>query len=295
MMVILGGMGTLAGAVLGAFALDACSRLRSRPGRRATGSCCWASSSSSPCCCCRGLAGLGAAASRAAPGGGGGAMTEPVARAPRGSSRALRRPGGGRRRVARLRGGRDPRGDRPNGAGKTTLINLLSGDLAPSGGAHRATRGGTSPGWPPDRIARRGIGRSYQQTNIFLGFTVFENCRLAAQSRLPQLDALLPPRRERYRGAQRGGRARARAAGLGGRGDARRRHAVARRAAPARDRDDPGHRAAACCCSTSRSPAWGRRRPRAWWRCSRALKADHAMLLVEHDMDAVFAVADASR
>ena len=36
-----------------------------------------------------------------------------------------------------------------------------------------------------DRISRLGIGRSYQKTNIFLPFTVFENCRLAAQSRLP--------------------------------------------------------------------------------------------------------------
>ena len=36
--------------------------------------------------------------------------------------------------------------------------------------------------------------------------------------------------------------------------------------APARDRDVPGHRAARCCCSTSRSPAWAPRRPSACWQ-----------------------------
>src|SRR5207244_972678 len=40
-------------------------------------------------------------------------------------------------------------------------------------------------GLASDRIARLGVARSYQKTNIFAGFTAFENCRLAAQSRLP--------------------------------------------------------------------------------------------------------------
>ena len=71
----------------------------------------------------------------------------------------------------------------PNGAGKSTLTNLLSGDLAPtSGQIHYA--GFDLAGMTPERISRLGIGRSYQKTNIFLPFTVFENCRLAAQSRL---------------------------------------------------------------------------------------------------------------
>ncbi|HEX7968128.1 MAG TPA: ABC transporter ATP-binding protein [Stellaceae bacterium] len=71
----------------------------------------------------------------------------------------------------------------PNGAGKTTLINLLSGDLKPSGGSV-LFEGWEIAGLAPDRIARRGIARSYQKTNFFPGFTVFENCRLAAQARL---------------------------------------------------------------------------------------------------------------
>src|SRR6478735_1812978 len=70
----------------------------------------------------------------------------------------------------------------PNGAGKSTLTNLLSGDLPPTSGTIHL--GGTEiTGRSPEAIARAGLGRSYQKTNIFLPFTVWENVRLAAQSR----------------------------------------------------------------------------------------------------------------
>lgn len=73
----------------------------------------------------------------------------------------------------------------PNGAGKSTLTNLLSGDLTPTAG--KITLGTTDvTGWTPERISRQGLGRSYQKTNIFLPLTVHENVRLAAQSREPQ-------------------------------------------------------------------------------------------------------------
>ena len=72
----------------------------------------------------------------------------------------------------------------PNGAGKSTLANLLSGDLpATSGTVHLG--GIDVTGASPEVISRRGLGRSYQKTNIFLPFSVWENVRLAAQSRQP--------------------------------------------------------------------------------------------------------------
>src|SRR2546421_3348391 len=73
----------------------------------------------------------------------------------------------------------------PNGAGKTTLINLLSGELSASAGTI-LYRGEDITHLSPDGRSRIGIGRSYQKTNIFPDFTVFENCRIAAQSRTPR-------------------------------------------------------------------------------------------------------------
>jgi len=67
----------------------------------------------------------------------------------------------------------------PNGAGKTTLFNVITGQLAPSAG--RILFDGESvAGLPPHALARRGMGRSFQRTNLFLKLTVLENLRLAA-------------------------------------------------------------------------------------------------------------------
>jgi len=72
----------------------------------------------------------------------------------------------------------------PNGAGKTTLINLLSGDLTASSG-QVILKGEDITSQPPYKISHRGLGRSYQKTNIFPEFSCLQNCRIAAQSRLP--------------------------------------------------------------------------------------------------------------
>ena len=70
----------------------------------------------------------------------------------------------------------------PNGAGKTTLFNVITGQLAPSAG-RVLFDGYTVTGLPPHAIARLGMGRSFQRTNLFPALSVLENLRLAAAAR----------------------------------------------------------------------------------------------------------------
>ena len=123
--------------------------------------------------------------------------------------------------------------------------------------------------------------------------TVFENCRLdgaghATSTRCDLAQRRSALRREHARSPHRA----IEQAGLDRRRRPRRRHAVARPEAPARDRDGASRPHRRCCCSTSRSPAWAPRKPSAMLGLLAALKPGHAILLVEHDMDAVFRIAD---
>ncbi|TMI78160.1 MAG: ABC transporter ATP-binding protein [Bacillati bacterium ANGP1] len=69
----------------------------------------------------------------------------------------------------------------PNGAGKTTLFNLITGELAPSSGRiHLFGRDVT--GLPAHRRAAMGLARTFQITNLFGPLTVEENVLLAAQA-----------------------------------------------------------------------------------------------------------------
>lgn len=70
----------------------------------------------------------------------------------------------------------------PNGAGKTTLFNMLAGALDPTTGVIEF-RGEDITGLAPEAIARKGIAKSFQITNVFDGISVLENVRVAVQAR----------------------------------------------------------------------------------------------------------------
>ncbi len=66
----------------------------------------------------------------------------------------------------------------PNGAGKTSLINQIGGQLAPTSG--RITlKGRDIAGLSPNRISRMGVARTFQRNNLFHNLSVIENLRLA--------------------------------------------------------------------------------------------------------------------
>ncbi len=69
----------------------------------------------------------------------------------------------------------------PNGAGKTTAINQLSGEMIPDQGTIHFN-GQDVTALPVDQRARLGLARSYQITSIFPAFTALENVALAVQS-----------------------------------------------------------------------------------------------------------------
>ncbi len=72
----------------------------------------------------------------------------------------------------------------PNGAGKSTLFNVISGLHAPTAG-RIVFRGKEVTGLGPEVINRRGLAKTFQITNIFPGISVYDNVRVAAQSRMP--------------------------------------------------------------------------------------------------------------
>jgi branched-chain amino acid transport system ATP-binding protein len=86
----------------------------------------------------------------------------------------------------------------PNGAGKSTAFNLIAGTLAPDAGRVELD-GRDVTGIPPHELARRGVARSFQITNLFFGLSVQENIRLACQALvgrgryLARLDRLTDP------------------------------------------------------------------------------------------------------
>ena len=177
----------------------------------------------------------------------------------------------------------------PNGAGKSTLTNLLSGELRPSAGALRL-HGMDVGGWPSWRFARAGVGRSFQRTNVLRDMTVAENVRLAAQARLTPARRLLcaaaaehAPTEAAAAALDRVGLlpASARVAGTLSHGQLRQLEiAMALAATPTvLLLDEP-------------LAGMGAEESEHLAALLRELARDHAVMLIEHDMDVVFAVAD---
>jgi len=177
----------------------------------------------------------------------------------------------------------------PNGAGKTTLIAQLAGDLRADGGSIRFADQDVTRLETPYR-ARRGLARSFQVTSIFRDFSALDNVALAVQAHAGSSFAFWRPAR-----AEPALRDPARAAlesvGLGARADvlaARLSHGEQRQleiamALATRPRllllDEP-------------VAGMGLEESQKMVRFLGTLKRRMTIVLVEHDMDAVFTLAD---
>ena len=176
-----------------------------------------------------------------------------------------------------------------NGAGKSTLINILSGEFPPSAGTVELL-GQDITAWSQPKRARAGLGRSYQRNTIYPSFSVLENCRLAAQSRTPRPWALW----ERASHCAPSNTAAREAAARTGLSD------FLSRPAGLLSHGQKRQLEIAMCLATAPQvllldeplAGMGAEETERMLALLRELKADHAILLVEHDMDAVFRVAD---
>jgi branched-chain amino acid transport system ATP-binding protein len=176
-----------------------------------------------------------------------------------------------------------------NGAGKSTLINVLSGELAASGGTVELL-GQDVTRWSQPRRARVGLGRSYQRSTLFPSFTVRENCRLAAQAHTPRPWDWWTPA-ARCRRSVDAAQAAIERVGLG---------AVAERTVTTLSHGERRQLEIAVCLATGPAvllldeplAGMGAEESARMLELLRELKPRHAILLVEHDMDAVFRIAD---
>ncbi|MBI5131444.1 MAG: ABC transporter ATP-binding protein [Rhodopseudomonas palustris] len=177
----------------------------------------------------------------------------------------------------------------PNGAGKSTLINLLSGELIASSGEIKLGEADITT-LAPDKRARAGIGRAFQKTTIFPRFTVHENVRLAAQARsrapLKMFGGAFADPEVQRRTMEAIGKA-----GLAGR------EAIV---ANVLSHGEQRQLEIAMVLATSPSiilldeplAGMGQAEARSIIALIASLREHHAVLIVEHDMDAVFELAD---
>ena len=177
----------------------------------------------------------------------------------------------------------------PNGAGKTTLIGQLAGNLQPDSGHIRFAGEDITRLAAPAR-SRKGLARSFQITSVYRDFTALDNVALAVQAHSGSSFRFWRPAR-RDRALRAPARTILEDVGLGGRADvlaANLAHGEQRQLEIAmvlatKPRlmllDEP-------------MAGMGTDESQRMVRFLAALKGRHTMILVEHDMDAVFALAD---
>jgi len=177
----------------------------------------------------------------------------------------------------------------PNGAGKTTLIGQIAGALAPDSG-RILFNGRDVTRLPAHARARLGLARSFQISSVIPSLSADENVALAAQARSAQpLSPLRPARRD----PELDGRTREALAELG---------LSARADVPAGELSHGERRALELAIALALEPTLmvldepmagtGHDESRRLVEILQGLKRRVAILLVEHDMDAVFALAD---
>ena len=177
----------------------------------------------------------------------------------------------------------------PNGAGKSTFVNLLTGQLKPTAG-RLFLEGRDITGTPPWEMPRLGVARSFQRTNIMKSLSVLENVRLGVQAvRLPARALLRTPRSQAYlveaarRALDRVGLGAHENAISGVLSHGAQRQLEIAMALAAEPKvlllDEP---------LAGMGPEEGERMV----ALLQSLAREHAVLLIEHDMDFVFKVAD---
>ncbi|MEY3913265.1 MAG: hypothetical protein RL509_1309 [Pseudomonadota bacterium] len=176
-----------------------------------------------------------------------------------------------------------------NGAGKSTLINMLSGEIPPSSGSVELL-GQDVTTWSQPKRARAGLGRSYQRNTIYPTFTVMENCRLAAQAAWQQAWRWWEAASTCVNSTE-AARQAAHSAGL---------TPYLEQTAGLLSHGQKRQLEIAMCLATSPQvllldeplAGMGAEETERMLELLAQLRHDHAVLLVEHDMDAVFRIAD---
>ena len=177
----------------------------------------------------------------------------------------------------------------PNGAGKTTLIGELTGEVAPDAG--RIYFDGTDiSGLPVYRRSQLGLARSFQVTSLFLHFTVLDNVALAVQAHAGHSFHFW--QKARAEGTLREpARAALQRVGLGSRGDV-----IAANLSHGEQRQLEIAMALAnvprLLLLDEPMAGLGAEESARMVKLLRELKQEFPILLVEHDMEAVFALAD---